>query len=52
MKLPIIQENDKTEHIFSEENRVQESNNSILVSVIVGGVAALGLLFTILKFCL
>ena len=31
LKLPIIQESDKSEHICSEENRVKESNTSSLI---------------------
>ena len=54
LKLPIIQESDKTEHICSEEDRVQESSISPLISVVesVAGAAAIfGLLFTLLIFC-
>jgi len=52
LKLSIIQESDKTEHICSEENRVKESNTSSLIPAIIGGVASIGLLITILSFCL
>ena len=52
LKLSIIQESGKTEHICSEENRVKESNTSSLNPAIVGGVVSIDLLITILSFCL
>ena len=51
LKLPIIQESDKSEHICSEENKVQESKISPIKAAI-AGVALLSLIFTILRFCL
>ena len=51
LKLPIIQESDKSEHICSEENKVQESKISPIIAAI-AGVALLSLIFTILRFCL
>ena len=52
LKLPIIQESDKTEHICSEENRVKESNTSSIIPAIVGGAAFIGLFISFLSFCL
>lgn len=49
LKLPIIQESNKTEHICSEENRVKKRN---LFLTIVGGVVVIGLFITVLRFCL
>ena len=54
LKLPIIQESDKTEHICSEKDRVQESSISPLISVVAsmaGAAAIFGVLLTLLKFC-
>ena len=51
LKLPIIQESDKSEHICSEENKAQESKISPIIAAI-AGVALLSLIFTILRFCL
>ena len=52
LKLPIIQESDKTEHICSEENRIKESNISTIAAVVAIGTALPGLLFIILRFCI
>ena len=52
LKLPIIQESDKTKHICSEENRVKESNIFSIISTIVGGATFIGLFIAILSFCL
>ena len=51
LKLPIIQESDKSEHICSEENKLQESKISPIIAAS-AGVALLSLIFTILRFCL
>ena len=51
LKLPIIQESDKSEHICSEENKLQESEISPIIAAS-AGVALLSLIFTILRFCL
>ena len=51
LKLPIIQESDKTEHICSEENRVPENNLSPIIATVVGA-AFVGLIFTILGLCI
>ena len=52
IKLPIIQESNKTEHICSEENRVKESNISSIILATVGGAAFVGLFIAILSICL
>ena len=52
LKLPIIQESDKTKHICSEENRVKESNISSILGIIFGGAAFVGLFIAILSSCL
>ena len=51
LKLPIIHETDKTEHICSEENRVKESNISSIFAGVASGTAIVGLIFIALRFC-
>lgn len=51
LKLPIIHETDKTEHICSEENRVKESNISSIFAGVAVGTALISLIFIALRFC-
>ena len=52
LKLSIIEESDKTKHICSEENRVKESNTSLILAIVGGSAAVIGLLVSIFSFCL
>jgi len=52
LKLPIIQESDKTEHICSMENRVKESKTFAIILGILGAAAFISALIPILSFYL